>query len=153
MLPSIGPCHLPIALHPSTQSWRDRQVARAEDRKSTRLNSSHDQISYSVFCLKKKRTKRVLMRMGESPCVLALAFKDVTYSVRSRIVLGDRHVLPLSTTSAEFRQATAVPWHAFFDRSSAPAVLHTAWLLCAHSNARAGGTANPFCKSPYACYA
>src|SRR5206468_12276459 len=27
-----------------------------EDRKSTRLNSSHDQISYAVFCLKKKRT-------------------------------------------------------------------------------------------------
>src|SRR2546430_7376779 len=26
----------------------------AEDRKSTRLNSSHSQISYAVFCLKKK---------------------------------------------------------------------------------------------------
>src|SRR2546421_6887454 len=26
----------------------------AKDRKSTRLNSSHDQISYAVFCLKKK---------------------------------------------------------------------------------------------------
>src|SRR2546427_1281342 len=28
--------------------------AGAEDRKSTRLNSSHSQISYAVFCLKKK---------------------------------------------------------------------------------------------------
>src|SRR2546421_4772938 len=28
----------------------------ALDRKSTRLNSSHDQISYAVFCLKKKKT-------------------------------------------------------------------------------------------------
>src|SRR2546430_11421250 len=27
-----------------------------EDRKSTRLNSSHSQISYAVFCLKKKKT-------------------------------------------------------------------------------------------------
>src|SRR2546421_7295497 len=27
------------------------------DRKSTRLNSSHDQISYAVFCLKKKKEK------------------------------------------------------------------------------------------------
>src|SRR2546428_1677458 len=27
------------------------------DRKSTRLNSSHDQISYAVFCLKKKNTR------------------------------------------------------------------------------------------------
>src|SRR2546427_8757950 len=29
-----------------------------EDRKSTRLNSSHSQISYAVFCLKKKKKKR-----------------------------------------------------------------------------------------------
>src|SRR2546427_5562913 len=28
------------------------------DRKSTRLNSSHSQISYAVFCLKKKKHKR-----------------------------------------------------------------------------------------------
>src|SRR2546421_3986809 len=28
------------------------------DRKSTRLNSSHDQISYAVFCLKKKKKYR-----------------------------------------------------------------------------------------------
>src|SRR2546421_2297113 len=28
------------------------------DRKSTRLNSSHDQISYAVFCLKKKKKKK-----------------------------------------------------------------------------------------------
>src|SRR2546430_11239620 len=28
---------------------------RVEDRKSTRLNSSHSQISYAVFCLKKKK--------------------------------------------------------------------------------------------------
>src|SRR5206468_10891909 len=32
-----------------------RRLAAAQDRKSTRLNSSHDQISYAVFCLKKKR--------------------------------------------------------------------------------------------------
>src|SRR2546430_8022328 len=29
-----------------------------EDRKSTRLNSSHSQISYAVFCLKKKKLKQ-----------------------------------------------------------------------------------------------
>src|SRR5688572_31699959 len=28
------------------------------DRKSTRLNSSHSQISYAVFCLKKKKKKK-----------------------------------------------------------------------------------------------
>src|SRR2546427_4154 len=30
------------------------------DRKSTRLNSSHSQISYAVFCLKKKKKKHIL---------------------------------------------------------------------------------------------
>src|SRR5690242_20966947 len=34
----------------------DRQQQR-EDRKSTRLNSSHMSISYAVFCLKKKKKK------------------------------------------------------------------------------------------------
>src|SRR2546430_11281639 len=35
-----------------------RMIA-AEDRKSTRLNSSHSQISYAVFCLKKKSSTPV----------------------------------------------------------------------------------------------
>src|SRR5256886_11420991 len=34
------------------------QVDRSQDRKSTRLNSSHSQISYAVFCLKKKNNAR-----------------------------------------------------------------------------------------------
>src|SRR3989440_2280986 len=34
------------------------RARRAPDRKSTRLNSSHDQISYAVFCLKKKKKKK-----------------------------------------------------------------------------------------------
>src|SRR2546430_3794474 len=34
----------------------DRTDRGLEDRKSTRLNSSHSQISYAVFCLKKKKT-------------------------------------------------------------------------------------------------
>src|SRR2546430_1695430 len=33
-------------------------VAHRQDRKSTRLNSSHSQISYAVFCLKKKKKKK-----------------------------------------------------------------------------------------------
>src|SRR2546430_8564139 len=42
-------------------SSRDREPesptgAEPGDRKSTRLNSSHSQISYAVFCLKKKKT-------------------------------------------------------------------------------------------------
>src|SRR2546430_3550723 len=34
-------------------------LVRVRDRKSTRLNSSHSQISYAVFCLKKKKIVRV----------------------------------------------------------------------------------------------
>src|SRR2546427_8785955 len=33
-------------------------IAEEADRKSTRLNSSHSQISYAVFCLKKKKKKQ-----------------------------------------------------------------------------------------------
>src|SRR2546430_11253715 len=35
-------------------------LAALEDRKSTRLNSSHSQISYAVFCLKKKNTQHYI---------------------------------------------------------------------------------------------
>src|SRR2546430_11092879 len=37
-------------------------VLRGRDRKSTRLNSSHSQISYAVFCLKKKNTTQCTSR-------------------------------------------------------------------------------------------
>src|SRR3712207_8763253 len=35
-----------------------RRVVPAQDRKSTRLNSSHANISYAVFCLKKKKKQK-----------------------------------------------------------------------------------------------
>src|SRR2546430_8076636 len=35
------------------------------DRKSTRLNSSHSQISYAVFCLKKKKKNKYVVTMFE----------------------------------------------------------------------------------------
>src|SRR2546430_2964174 len=49
-----------------------------QDRKSTRLNSSHSQISYAVFCLKKKKTQSnrlaqrtmtaLLISVAHTPC-------------------------------------------------------------------------------------
>src|SRR2546427_5610609 len=36
-----------------------REALRVQDRKSTRLNSSHSQISYAVFCLKKKKKTKI----------------------------------------------------------------------------------------------
>src|SRR5256886_5860402 len=50
--------------------------ARAGDRKSTRLNSSHSQISYAVFCLKKKKnlchdpSKVIHLHIEAMHCVL-----------------------------------------------------------------------------------
>src|SRR2546427_1343239 len=45
-----------------SSTWRLQapvEKLRKQDRKSTRLNSSHSQISYAVFCLKKKKKKTV----------------------------------------------------------------------------------------------
>src|SRR5690625_2065122 len=39
-------------------TWQGDKVRKSEDRKSTRLNSSHVAISYAVFCLKKKKKKK-----------------------------------------------------------------------------------------------
>src|SRR3712207_7374034 len=38
-----------------------KSVAEIEDRKSTRLNSSHANISYAVFCLKKKKKSNLYL--------------------------------------------------------------------------------------------
>src|SRR2546430_11044525 len=53
----------------STHDRDERWVAESwlRDRKSTRLNSSHSQISYAVFCLKKKkRTSHLYCRSNKS---------------------------------------------------------------------------------------
>src|SRR2546421_5030327 len=50
---NLASLELHTALHRVSTSRRGCPSTR--DRKSTRLNSSHDQISYAVFCLKKKK--------------------------------------------------------------------------------------------------
>src|SRR2546430_16797602 len=50
---------LPISQLPFSLNWNEDRwdgAWRKKDRKSTRLNSSHSQISYAVFCLKKKNS-------------------------------------------------------------------------------------------------
>src|SRR5688572_32552531 len=65
--PALAALERGIALHEEVEDVRqelrvdpraliaDADLDRRADRKSTRLNSSHSQISYAVFCLKKKR--------------------------------------------------------------------------------------------------
>src|SRR5438874_4529825 len=53
--------------------WEILRLWHATDRKSTRLNSSHVEISYAVFCLKKKTTSicapgRRRSRWAQIPC-------------------------------------------------------------------------------------
>src|SRR2546427_7990748 len=66
---------LPISSSPWTTSGRGRRTSARctwtwiptrprRDRKSTRLNSSHSQISYAVFCLKKKNITAIEALQG-----------------------------------------------------------------------------------------
>src|SRR5258708_23948284 len=48
---------------PACVSATLRRVRSKRDRKSTRLNSSHQIISYAVFCLKKKKKKKPDLRL------------------------------------------------------------------------------------------
>src|SRR3712207_6980320 len=63
---SLGPIHLDVPIWSSLDIWAAILSALALvavfrlDRKSTRLNSSHANISYAVFCLKKKKKQNEL---------------------------------------------------------------------------------------------
>src|SRR2546430_7565023 len=52
-------CRSPLAAALLERALNERglDAIAVSDRKSTRLNSSHSQISYAVFCLKKKKTQ------------------------------------------------------------------------------------------------
>src|SRR5438552_14570529 len=56
---SSEPVPVLVRFTASTRHWPGHNTNGKywEDRKSTRLNSSHQIISYAVFCLKKKKTK------------------------------------------------------------------------------------------------
>src|SRR2546430_14263083 len=58
-LPARRPSSTRPAFRPGCTS--PRNAGRVEDRKSTRLNSSHSQISYAVFCLKKKKDRHEIL--------------------------------------------------------------------------------------------
>src|SRR2546421_4568815 len=55
---------------------RHRATADLRDRKSTRLNSSHDQISYAVFCLKKKK-KTTMKQMDDVSLLFITQIGDI----------------------------------------------------------------------------
>src|SRR2546428_6567150 len=63
------------ASFPRIVTQDERSRPSRSDRKSTRLNSSHDQISYAVFCLKKQQLLGHILLRGIGcfePCVAIL---------------------------------------------------------------------------------
>src|SRR2546430_6468973 len=52
---AVCPASVPTVAYPSCTVDSNWFCTAPTDRKSTRLNSSHSQISYAVFCLKKKK--------------------------------------------------------------------------------------------------
>src|SRR3712207_7974586 len=65
-------------LQPAPAPLREGLAARQEaDRKSTRLNSSHANISYAVFCLKKKKSSAAPTGIS-STCTLTIRCDDHT---------------------------------------------------------------------------
>src|SRR2546430_10665382 len=61
-LPGIKRDSLDVSLDDATLTIRGERAA--QDRKSTRLNSSHSQISYAVFCLKKKNSTTIIVQIS-----------------------------------------------------------------------------------------
>src|SRR5256886_7721279 len=57
-------------------------VGESGDRKSTRLNSSHSQISYAVFCLKKKK-KNIVLTQHATRELKHISIISVQYSIHS----------------------------------------------------------------------
>src|SRR5688572_31366132 len=55
---SIDRCRATAYAARQSAARTNRSAHGGQDRKSTRLNSSHSQISYAVFCLKKKKKKQ-----------------------------------------------------------------------------------------------
>src|SRR2546430_10928320 len=65
---STGQCHTAAAMETRTNATIEPGTFHS-DRKSTRLNSSHSQISYAVFCLKKKTQSKNCNRITVSPLI------------------------------------------------------------------------------------
>src|SRR2546430_15508415 len=57
-VPALQGVVVALLFHPCLENAGILYDGSEEDRKSTRLNSSHSQISYAVFCLKKKNRRR-----------------------------------------------------------------------------------------------
>src|SRR2546430_6877311 len=63
-MPALSELLVDTEAFTAAMTTRANEMPDVEDRKSTRLNSSHSQISYAVFCLKKKSTSLAYPRVA-----------------------------------------------------------------------------------------
>src|SRR2546427_5408175 len=68
----LEPCHRAEQRRLAGPARPEDAEELAGDRKSTRLNSSHSQISYAVFCLKKKNPATIMWVRAASRCLIQL---------------------------------------------------------------------------------
>src|SRR2546430_5191541 len=75
------------------------------DRKSTRLNSSHSQISYAVFCLKKKKHTDCRILTYKNSALTSACFSPslFTCSNAMKFVIQTQHTKHTTTCSSHFR--------------------------------------------------
>src|SRR5256886_12635611 len=95
-----------------TRRQAGSSCASPVDRKSTRLNSSHSQISYAVFCLKKKKSTKVRLATSEltqTVRAVSLFARDSANVIRVKAHAG---ALVLSATTNEVGNSEAeMPTH------------------------------------------
>src|SRR2546430_10138489 len=82
-------------------------IGRPLDRKSTRLNSSHSQISYAVFCLKKKKKQRVSPRYFRSAYIET---KSMQRLIALNMPLSWCHALRWYSGSSQYTPPCARTW-------------------------------------------
>src|SRR5258708_9997164 len=73
--------HAPGDASPAADGRLDRKNNGRGDRKSTRLNSSHQIISYAVFCLKKKNSTHALVDLDRKSTRLNSSHQIISYAV------------------------------------------------------------------------
>src|SRR5438552_13893614 len=65
--PTTAPSFGSVATNVGPRLSMEKRTALSVDRKSTRLNSSHQIISYAVFCLKKKKQQGITLNPRDLP--------------------------------------------------------------------------------------
>src|SRR5476651_1107180 len=118
-------------------------LRRLLDRKSTRLNSSHANISYAVFCLKKKTIK--VVARSSSIKILRFDHRRMLAAGRSRCRQGQ-------TRFGLLNRASRPVSYFFFNDTATTEIytlsLHDALPICASPPAEPSKAASPKAKTP-----